>query len=48
MIMTTYQMVRCKDCAYLYQAEDGIWMCDACGEDIHLIADEDCSAEQDW
>ena len=46
--MTTYEMVRCKDCAYLIEDENGNWICDDCGLDIHEITDEDCSAEQDF
>lgn len=46
--MTTYEMCRCKDCAYLVEDENGNWICDDCGKNIHEIADEDCSAEQDF
>ena len=46
--MTTPEMIRCKDCSYLVENECGVLICDDCGEDIHSIKDEDCSAEQDW
>lgn len=46
--MTTKEMIRCKDCAYLIETDDGAWICDDCGKDIHDIKDEDCSCEQDW
>lgn len=46
--MTTPEMIRCKDCSYLVEDENGNWVCDDCGLEIHKIADEDCSAEQEW
>ena len=46
--MTTAEMIRCKDCSYLVEGDNGEWICDDCGKDIHDIADDDCSAEQDW
>lgn len=45
---TTEEMTRCKDCAYLVEDEEGNWICDDCGKNIHAIKDEECSAEQDW
>ncbi|MBO7462012.1 MAG: hypothetical protein J6T96_05405 [Bacteroidales bacterium] len=39
---------RCKDCAYLVEDENGNWVCDDCGKDIHHISDEECSAEQNF
>ena len=46
--MTTPEMVRCKDCSYLYEDEHGEWVCGDCEREIHCIPDEDCSAEQEW
>lgn len=46
--MTTPEMLRCKDCAYLVENENGEWICDDCNKEIHEILDEDCSAEQDY
>lgn len=46
--MTTKEMVRCKDCAYLVEDENGNWICDDCGREIHEIIDDECSAEADW
>jgi DNA-directed RNA polymerase subunit RPC12/RpoP len=46
--MTTPEMVRCKHCSYLVEDEDGNWVCEDCGLEIHEIEDEDCSAEQEW
>ena len=39
---------RCNSCAYLYEDENGKWICDDCGRDIHFIDDTDCAAEQAW
>lgn len=44
----TKEMARCRDCAYLVEGDNGEWICDDCGKEIHTIADEDCSAEQEW
>lgn len=46
--MTTYEMIRCKKCSCLVKDEKGGWICGECGENIHNIDDESCSAEQDW
>lgn len=46
--MTTREMVRCKDCSYLVEGDNGEWICDDCGKDIHDIPDDECSAEQEW
>lgn len=46
--MTTKKMIRCKDCAYLIEDDDGKWVCDDCGKWIEEIEDEDCSLEQEW
>lgn len=43
--MTTPEMVRCQDCAYLVEDDDGSWVCDDCGKDIHDIPDGECLAE---
>lgn len=40
--------IRCRGCAYLVEGDNGEWICDDCGKDIHDIVDEDCSAEQDF
>ncbi len=39
---------RCADCAYLIEDDDGRWICDDCGRDIHDIPDDECSCEQGW
>ena len=46
--MTTYEMRRCRDCAYLVEGENGEWICDDCGKDIHDITDDECSLEQEY
>ena len=46
--MTTPEMVRCKDCSYLVEDNDGNWICDDCEKNIHEISDNECSAENDW
>ena len=46
--MTTCEMIRCKDCMYLVEGDNGEWICDDCGKEIHSIPDDECSAEQDW
>ena len=46
--MTTPEMIRCKHCAYLIEDENGNWICDDCGKEIHSISDEDCSAEKNF
>ena len=46
--MLTHEMCRCKDCAYLVEDENDNWICDDCGKNIHEIADEECSAEQEF
>lgn len=37
---------RCRDCAYLVEGDNGEWICDDCGKDIHTIPDEECSANE--
>ena len=37
---------RCRDCAYLVDGDNGEWLCDDCGKDIHTIPDEECSANE--
>lgn len=39
---------RCRHCAYLVEGDDGAWICDDCGLDILNIADDDCSANQEF
>ena len=51
--MTTPEMIRCKDCSYLVEGENGEWLCSDCEykdglKDIHQIPDEECSAECEW
>ena len=46
-IFNTPQKKRCRDCAYLIE-ENGKWVCDDCGKDIHDIPDNECSANQEW
>ena len=47
-IFGTPQKKRCRDCGYLILSDDGKWICDDCGKDIHDIPNEECSANQDW
>lgn len=44
----TREMRRCRHCSYLIEDNNGNWICDDCGKDIHDIPDEECSAEQEW
>lgn len=46
--MTTPEMIRCKDCSYLIEDENGEWICDDCGKKIDDISDDECSANLDW
>lgn len=46
--MTTKEMIRCKHCSYLIEDENGEWICDDCGKDIHDISDDECPVEQEW
>lgn len=46
--MTTKEILRCKDCFYLIEGDNGEWICDDCGKEIHSISDDECSAEMDW
>ena len=46
--MTSKEKLRCKDCMYLVEGEQGEWICDDCGKEIHQIPDDECSAEQEW
>lgn len=46
--MTTHEMIRCKKCSCLIEDEDGKLVCGECGEEIHLVRDEDCPCEQEW
>ena len=46
--MTTKEMMRCKDCSYLVEEDNGEWICSDCEKEIHSIPDDECSAEQDW
>lgn len=39
---------RCRDCAYLVEDESGQIICDDCGKPISKIADDECSANQEW
>lgn len=43
--MTTKEMLRCKDCAYLVEDDDGNWICDAFVKDIHAI--KECNIDYD-
>ena len=45
--MTTKEMIRCKDCAYLIE-DNGEWFCDDCEKEIHSIDNDECSAEQQF
>ena len=50
---TTWQMDRCRDCAYLVEGKDGEWICDDWGKDIHNVPDDDCELmiendEEEW
>lgn len=43
----TLEMIRCQDCVYLIEDEDGRWVCDDCDKEIHEIPLEDgCPVEQ--
>ena len=44
-IFNTPQKRRCRDCAYLVEADNGDWVCDDCGKEIHSIPNDECSAE---
>ena len=44
-IFNTPQKRRCRDCIYLYEGDNGEWMCDDWEKDIHDIPDEDCAVE---
>lgn len=46
--LTTPEMIRCKHCSYLVEDNDGNWICDDCGKEIHEIPNDECSAEQEW
>lgn len=43
--MTTKEMIRCKHCGYLIEGDDGNWVCDDWGKDIHEIPDDECAVE---
>ena len=45
-IFNTNQKLRCKDCAYLVEGENGEWICDDCQKEIHSIPDNECSANE--
>lgn len=38
---------RCNSCAYLYEDEQGKWICDLYQKEIHRVADEDCPVADD-
>ena len=42
----TREMRRCRHCSYLIEDNNGNWICDDCGKNIHDIPDEKCSEEQ--
>lgn len=42
-LQQTKEMTRCTDCAYLYEDEDGKWICDDWQKEIGKIPDEDCA-----
>lgn len=48
--MTTKEMIRCKDCGYLVEGDNGEWLCENCYyeddvKDIHDI--ETCPFDED-
>ena len=43
-----YSRSRCCDCAYLYEDEQGRWVCDDCGKLCIDIPDDECSANEEW
>ena len=45
--MTTKEMIRCKDCGYLVENDNGDWICDDCGFEIHEVDDLNCAIEQE-
>ena len=46
--MTTKEMIRCKDCAYLVENSDGKWYCEDYGKEIHEISNEDCPLDEEY
>ena len=41
-------MTRCKGCAYLFEDDDGNWVCDDWGKNIHDVPNDDCALYQEW
>ena len=39
---------RCRDCIYLYEGDNGEWICDHNGIECENVPDEDCPAESDF
>ena len=33
---------RCRDCAYLYEGENGVWMCDDWETSCRYVSEYDC------
>lgn len=46
--MVDWWYERCRDCIYLYEGDDGEWMCDHMGAECKTVPDEDCPAERDF
>lgn len=47
-VFNTPQKRRCRDCCYLIEDDNGNWVCDDCGKEIHEIPDDECSAEHSF
>ena len=45
--MMTKEMIRCKDCAYLVEGDNGEWICTDWNKEIHKVDDEDCALESE-
>ncbi len=45
--MTTKEMIRCKDCCYLVEGDNGEWICEDWEKEIHDIPDDECLLEQE-
>ncbi len=46
--MSSWYKTRCRHCIYLYEGDNGEWICDHNGAECELVPDEDCPAESDW
>lgn len=46
--MSNWYKIRCRHCIYLYEGDNGEWICDHNGADCQLVPDEYCPADSDW